>query len=212
LSGALAATFGATLVTSLSGALSPGPLSTLAVKEGVGRGTKAGLLLAVGHSGLELPVVVGLALGLGEFLTSEVVGTVLALLGGLVLLWFGWGAVVAARHLQASTASARGGEAQGLLAAGVLVSLSNPFWAAWWGTVGARLVADGLAMGAVGVATVYVAHIATDLGWLSFLAALAARGRQMLGGVFHRGLLAVSGLGLWALGGWFLARFALALF
>lgn len=207
---ALAATFGATFITSLSGALSPGPLSTLAVKEGVVRGPWAGFLLALGHSGLELPVVVVLALGLEELLNSQAVEMALALLGGLVLLWFGWGAITAARR-PPLTETWGAGEARSLLAAGVIVSVSNPFWVAWWGTVGARLVADGLQMGTVGVATVYVAHIATDLGWLSLMAAVAAKGRRVMGGLFHRCLLGVSSLGLWALAGWFLYRLAIAL-
>ncbi len=48
------------------GALSPGPLTTLAVREGVRRGVWAGPALAAGHGAIELALVVGLALGLAE--------------------------------------------------------------------------------------------------------------------------------------------------
>lgn len=174
------------------------------------RGALAGLLLAVGHSALELPVVLLLALGLGDFLESDTVELILSLVGGVVLLSFGLGSL---RSAVASdeVASGTGQVIGGAISAGALVSLTNPFWVAWWGSVGARLVADGLKVGALGVAAVYLAHISTDVGWLTFLSYLAGKGRRLLGGSFYRALLMVAGLGLWTLGGWFLARFALGL-
>jgi len=206
----LAAVFGQTFLVSLSGALSPGPLSTMAVREGVGRGAAAGPLLAAGHSALELAVVVGLVSGLGEVLQGEVVGAGIALAGGLLLLWLGWQTLLAGLRRPALSlekgAATRGRGIAGLLLAGVLVSVSNPFFLAWWGTVGARLLGDALAHGAAGVATLYMAHILTDFGWLALLSSLSAGGRRLLGTAFYRLLLSLSGLALAGMGGWFLAR------
>src|SRR3989304_3611102 len=83
--GALAAIFGTSFVVSLTGALSPGPLTTMAVREGVRRGFWAGPILASGHGVIELALVIGLALGLDRLLDSDGVTATVALLGGGLL-------------------------------------------------------------------------------------------------------------------------------
>ncbi len=208
---ALGALFATVFVTSLSGALSPGPLSTMAVREGARGGAAAGPLLALGHALLELGIVLGLALGLEGLLQREDVGTAIALAGGIYLLWLGQGTLRTALAPPSAAgpvaATARAG-AGALLMAGLGVSVSNPFFLAWWGTVGAGLVRDALEVGAVGIAVLYVAHVLTDFGWLSLLSALTAGGRRVLGTAFYRWVLGLSGVGLLCLGGLFLWRAA----
>ncbi len=87
--GALAAIFGTSFVVSLTGALSPGPLTTLAVREGVRRGVWAGPALAFGHGVIEALLVVGLALGLNQLLDRDAVTASVALGGGAFLVWIG---------------------------------------------------------------------------------------------------------------------------
>jgi threonine/homoserine/homoserine lactone efflux protein len=205
----LGALFAEVLVTSLSGALSPGPLSTMAVREGARGGAGAGLLLALGHSLLELGIVLGLAFGLEDLLQRQDVGTGIALAGGLYLLWLGRGTLataLAAGPLPGGRATASASGAGALLAAGLGVSVSNPFFLAWWGTVGAGLVGQALDEGAAGVAVLYFAHVLTDFGWLTALSALTAGGRRVLGTAFHRWALVLSGVALLCLGGLFLWR------
>jgi threonine/homoserine/homoserine lactone efflux protein len=72
--GALAAIFTTSFLVSLTGALSPGPLTTLAVREGVRRGFWAGPALAAGHGAIELALVVALALGLAGWLLASGLG------------------------------------------------------------------------------------------------------------------------------------------
>jgi len=56
---ALLAIFGSSFLISLSGALMPGPLFTLSVRETLRRGFWVGPLLATGHALIELALVVG---------------------------------------------------------------------------------------------------------------------------------------------------------
>src|SRR3972149_2771423 len=95
--GALAAIFGTSFVVSLSGALSPGPLTTMAVREGVRRGFWAGPTLALGHGVIEGALVAGLALGLNELLDRDAVTAAIALAGGAVLLFIGLRTLAGAR-------------------------------------------------------------------------------------------------------------------
>jgi len=86
---ALAAIFVTSFGVGFTGALMPGPLTTVAVRESMQRGFWAGPLLAAGHSLIELALVVGLALGLSRFLVEEPVKAGVGIAGGLFLLWMG---------------------------------------------------------------------------------------------------------------------------
>ncbi len=87
---ALLAIFGSSFLISLSGALMPGPLFTLSVRETLRRGFWVGPLLATGHALIELVLVVGLALGLSQFLGEGKGTATIAMLGGAFLIWMGY--------------------------------------------------------------------------------------------------------------------------
>lgn len=221
--GALAAIFGSSLVVSLSGALSPGPLTALAVRESVDRGFWAGPALAFGHGVIELLLVIGLALGLNQVLDRDSVTATIALLGGGFLLWLGLRTVFAAptqelrierrpaeERRRGLPPPAAGGavlppaSAGWLAVAGVAVSVGNPFWVAWWATIGTAYIVESLEYGAAGVASFYTAHIITDIAWLSLIAFVLAGGRRIMSRAIYRAVLGACGLFLLALGGWFL--------
>ena len=86
---ALAAIFVTSFGVGFTGALMPGPLTTVAVRESMQRGFWAGPLLAAGHSLIELALVIGLALGLSRFLVEDPVKAGVGIAGGLFLLWMG---------------------------------------------------------------------------------------------------------------------------
>ena len=96
---ALLAIFGTSFVVSLSGALAPGPLFTLTVRETLRRGFWAGPVVSAGHAIVELALVIALAVGLKRFLEDESPATaVIALAGGAFLLWMGYTMVRSAPH------------------------------------------------------------------------------------------------------------------
>jgi threonine/homoserine/homoserine lactone efflux protein len=86
---ALAAIFVTSFGVGFTGALMPGPLTTVAVRESMQRGFWAGPLLAAGHSLIELVLVIGLALGLSRFLVEDPLKAGVGIAGGLFLLWMG---------------------------------------------------------------------------------------------------------------------------
>lgn len=73
----------------LSGALSPGPLTVLAVREAPRRHWWAGPLATLGHTVVELAVVIALAFGLAAFVKQGAATALIALLGGGLLIWMG---------------------------------------------------------------------------------------------------------------------------
>jgi threonine/homoserine/homoserine lactone efflux protein len=209
----------------LSGALSPGPLTVLAIREAPRRGWWAGPLATLGHGVVELALVVALALGLAAFVREGPATATIALVGGAILLWMGVNLLRSAPRasLRAEVADVSGaGLEYGLVPSarrppgmaallavaplGALVSVANPYWVIWWATVGTKLTADSLSAGWPGPAAVFVGHILSDLAWLTLVAALVASGgRRLAGEGWYRWLLGACAVFLLAIGAYFLA-------
>jgi len=220
---ALAALFATSFGIGFTGALMPGPLTTLAVRETMRRGFWAGPLLAAGHSLVELPLVIGLALGLSRLLDNDPVKGGIGIVGGVFLLWMGVHILGALPKEAPSLANGPGAArdsswrqsvrrkdslpsgALALGAAGILVSLSNPGFTAWWATAGTLLVRQGLDHGAAGVVSIYTGHILSDIVWLSLLGLVLASGRRLMTGFVYRVVLGFCALFLLALGAYFMA-------
>lgn len=195
----------------LSGALSPGPLTVLAIREAATHGVRAGPLATLGHAAAEAAVVLALALGLDATLDEGgPLAAAIALAGGAILVLLGASMLRRLPRAELATgAAARGGaraaSAGRVVLLGLLVSVGNPYWAIWWASVGAKLTADSLEAGAAGPAAFYAGHVLSDLLWLTLLAWLVHSGRRWFGRRAYRGLLAVCAAFLLVLGAYFLA-------
>jgi len=205
----LAVIFFTAWMVGFSGAMAPGPISTLVVTQASRRGFWAGPLLTLGHAIAEAAIVSALALGLRELLAASRLPMAIALVGGPVLVWMGVGTLRDALRQPALMPQAATGEAKqsrwGPVGAGIAASISNPYWLVWWGTVGASYVVLSLQRGAPGLAAFYGGHILSDLSWNSLLAFLMASGRRWLPANAVRAFLAVAGAFLVVLGAYFAA-------
>lgn len=189
------------MLISLSGALSPGPLTALAIGEGARAGRWAGTRLALGHGLVEIPLVFAIAYGLGEWLRRPLVGAAIGLVGAGVLLWMGYGLAADAWRGRASlVAAAHAAPAAGLrfghVPGGVIFTVTNPYWSLWWITLGAAYVARVAALSATpaAVAGLAVSHWSIDLFWLGGLSLLVASGRRLIGDRGYRLILLVCGV------------------
>ena len=84
-----------------------------------------------------------------------------------------------------------------------MVSLSNPFWALWWLTVGAALITRSLEVGLMGIASFYLGHILSDLVWYGFVSATVTSGKRFLSRNVFRGIILVCGSFMGLLGVYF---------
>lgn len=206
---ALYATF---MLISLSGALSPGPLTALAISEGMRAGRWAGVRLALGHGLVEIPLVFALAFGLGEWLRQPLVGGVIGLVGAAVLLAMGYSLAAGAWRGKLTLAATTGGPPPAALRfghapAGVIFTLTNPYWSLWWATLGATYIARVVVLAATPAAVggLALSHWSVDLVWLGGLSLLVASGRKFIGDRPYRIALLVCGICLLAFGlffGW----------
>jgi threonine/homoserine/homoserine lactone efflux protein len=178
----------------------------LNITEVARRGFWAGPAVALGHSLLEFVTVLLLAFGLSPVLSSGAVPGVVGLLGGAFLLWIGGKTLRSAPRLSlaAELTHVRPGFAAGPVVAGVVASISNPYWLVWWATVGAGFTVTALALGVAGLAVFYLGHISADFVWYTFVAGIIATGRRFMTDPVYRALLASCAVFLLALGGFFI--------
>lgn len=187
-------------IVGLSGAMSPGPLSVIAFTEGPRLGRWTGTKLALGHGLVEGPLVFAIAFGFGEWLKRPLVGAVIGIAGGVMLGWMGWGLLRGAfsRTLSLSELERQGSQSVhtqiGLLPAGVLLSVSNPYWSLWWASIGAGFILASWEYGFLGLGIFYLAHWLTDFSWLTILSFLTASGRRFMSDRVYRAILLMCGL------------------
>jgi len=202
----IATIFAASFTLALSGALMPGPLFTITISESARLGFKAGPLLMIGHALLELLLVVAVIQGLGTYLRLPSVLGVIALLGGLLLLYMGTDMVRSAGKLslrsQLPAVDVRYGRHPIVL--GILGSLSNPYWVLWWATIGLGYLVTAMEFGYTGVAVFFMGHIAADFAWYSLISLGISRGKTLLKDTGYQHLIRVCGVFLFCFGGWFL--------
>ena len=194
-------------VVGLSGAMMPGPVLTAAVSEVLRRGFWAGPLIVLGHGLLEVTVLGLLVTGFGDWLVLPGTRQVLGYAGGGLLLVMGVHMVVTARAAaeQALRLREQGSVApvSGPVLAGVLTTMSNPYFYVWWGTIGLGYAALALEHGALGLGAFYGGHILADLAWYSLVALALTSGRRLGPLWLHRAVITGCGLALIGLGVWF---------
>ncbi len=197
----LVALYGTFMLVTLSGALSPGPLTAICFSEGVRAGRWSGTGLAIGHGLVEFPLVLAIAFGLSKWLQQPLVNGVVALFGASVLLWMGYGLVSGVLRRQMSLAAATSATAPAMLKfghvpGGMALTVTNPYWSLWWASLGAAYVArtTALAPGLASVSGLWATHWLIDLAWLGGLAFVAASGRGFITDRVYRGVLLACGV------------------
>lgn len=198
-------------IVGLSGALMPGPVLTATISHTLQRGFWAGPWVVLGHGVLELTLVLALFYGIGSVIQQPVVLGIMGVTGGIILIWMGAGMLYQAPHLSFSTAiqpnpitprvstPARWYRLSHHPAgAGLLTSLSNPYWALWWATIGLGYVGLAQGLGVAGIVSFYGGHILSDLVWYSLVSWGFAWGRAFISDKLYRKL--IFGCGLFLIG------------
>ncbi len=193
----LAALAAMTVAVSPSGAMSPGPLTASAiVLGGQGRGWRAGLLVALGHTLAELPYVVLLCVAfryVGSVLQGPV-GAVLVIGAAAFITYF---AVLLIRDaLKPSPPSPKDGLDSGKrsvvsgglgpVLTGFLLTALNAYFLLWWVSAGLTLIVTASSLGVVGVAVMYVSHVWLDYAWLGVMGEIGGRGAALMGSRGYR--------------------------
>jgi threonine/homoserine/homoserine lactone efflux protein len=199
----LSGIFITSFIVGLSGALMPGPLLTVTISQSAARGWIVGPLIVLGHAILELSLVVAIVYGMGQFLAHPpVIGTI-GIIGGAVLLWMGGSMVKNARKVSLVMEGSKGISSLHPVWAGILTSLSNPYWTVWWATIGLSYIGFSLKYGLPGIGLFYAGHILADLGWYVLISALVHYGKRVTNDRAFQAVIAVCGIFLLFFGFYF---------
>lgn len=157
---------------SSSGALAPGPLTAAAAATGARKGWRGGFWISMGHLVVELPLVLLIGLGVASILTRDEVVRILALTGGIFLLFFSY---LTARDALKFKSIGSSNTSSSPFLIGIALSALNPFFIAWWAGVGSSLVAEAVALwGFTGMGILYASHVWLDFFWLTGLARITS--------------------------------------
>lgn len=188
-----------------TGAATPGPMLALVIGQTLAQGMRAVLFILLGHALLEAVLCGGIALGLAAALRKPRVRGGLAVIGGIMLGLMGLDIVAHAAEMSIETASANPKSALLLMAAGVGVSISNPYFTGWWATIGTGQVATFGLKSTTDYILFWFGHELGDIVWFVFVAAILVLGKAWITDPVYHLLLwgcggAVVGLGLIFLG------------
>jgi len=185
--------FFGSFVIALSGAMMPGPMFVVVLGQSPRRGFWTGPLAVLGHGVLETLLVGAVIFGLAEIISSPAVIKVMALAGGVVLLYMGVEMLRSAAGLSLLGEQAEGSKVPGMhpFWAGILASLANPYWTIWWATIGLGYLLIARRTGAAGLASFLAGHILADLVWYTIVSSLATSGGRWLTDGIYRGLIRV---------------------
>jgi threonine/homoserine/homoserine lactone efflux protein len=157
-------------------------------------GLKAGLGCALGHTIVELPLVILIWFGLLS-LVSQTVKQFLGIVGGLALIVFG---VLQLRGVLKSSQTSSNNVAlveRGSILTGVMLSGLNPYFILWWFSIGSALIYEAMSLGLIqGLTVMYLSHVWLDYLWLGLLAYLSKYGRKVIGLRIYRYVLVLFSL------------------
>ena len=199
--------FGVALATGFSGAVVPGSLLAVVVRESVRVGWAAGPVMMIGHGLLELIAIALLITGLIKFARSLTARGIIGLVGAVVLLYLGYQTLlipgaVGEEALRAGREGAQGvGGWLWLVWLGALMSMANPYWWLWWATIGVAHSGWAVSVrGRLGGGIYFAGHILSDVIWYSAVSIALGAGRGLLSAGTLKGIYMLCSLFLIALG------------
>ncbi len=185
-------------VASFGAVISPGPVSAAIITEAPRRGWRVGTLVALGHTALELGMVLVISLGLASGLAGTGAQRVVATGGCLILAWIGVqylsGALRGRYRLPDPDQAAPLRSARSMVMLGVFTTISNPFWYAWWVTVAAGYLSQAQIAGGLAIPAFYLGHITADYAWDTALAGATQAGSRWLNPRSYRTMILITGV------------------
>jgi threonine/homoserine/homoserine lactone efflux protein len=176
-----------------SGALMPGPVMAVTITHTTRLGMKAGPLIILGHGIAETALLACLVLGLGPYLQDDVISGLIGGLGALVLLWMGIDMLRSLPGLSLEVDKACGLPGKGArpIRDGLVLSVINPYFYIWWGTIGLAFVSKSLALGIGlgGLLVFYLGHYLADFTWYALISLTVCKGRRFLSDKVYKGIV-----------------------
>jgi threonine/homoserine/homoserine lactone efflux protein len=179
------------ILVSISGVFSPGPLLFANLALSKYGGFWSGIKIAIGHTIIELPLIIFLSLPFTIFSPAIATGIIkiISFIAGIFLIAFGILYVVRLiRVNEVIHSSIESSRIENPYLAGIMFTGLNPFFIVWWTTIGVKLITDSISLlgQPTGIAFLFVVHIWMDYAWLGLSSYLASRGFNIIRSDYHR--------------------------
>ncbi len=184
----------------LTGALVPGPMLFATIETSLNKGWTSGPKVVFGHALIELLIFVLIVSGFST-LASQGVILWISVIGGAVMVVFG---IMTLREGQTATLSGGASVFKSPFAAGVITSISHPYFWLWWLTIGAGMILMGLEVSLLAASVFLIGHLMADLGWYTAVSTAMSRGKTLMSEVMYQRILMGCGVFLIAFGVWFM--------
>ncbi|MGB3908748.1 MAG: LysE family transporter [Methanomethylovorans sp.] len=186
----------------MSGALVPGPMLFATIDGSMKTGWTSGPKVVLGHALLELVICILIILGMPSFGSERVISAV-SLIGGLVLVLFGALTIKDARNAVLSIKGNINYISANPVIAGIITSISNPYFWIWWFAAGSALVLKGLEISLLAAVLFLFGHWMADLSWFSIVSISFSKGKQLMSSRIYESILLLCGIFLIFFGSWF---------
>ncbi len=197
---------GEVILVSLSGVLSPGPLFFANLIYGSKEGFRSGIKIAFGHTIVELPLIILLVIFMSQFPYSGFTSIgnlkIIGLIGGIAIVAFSIlqiKDIIKGKDVTITLNSNGEKEIHKVIynnrnrpvILGTIFSALNPFFLAWWLTVGLKLISDSISSFGVlsGTVSLFSFHIWMDYAWLTLISCLIFKGISILKSKYYKMLL-----------------------
>jgi threonine/homoserine/homoserine lactone efflux protein len=176
------------------------------------RGWLTGARVVGGHAAVEALRVAALVLGVVGFLQAPLAVKLIAAAGAALLIYMGVSLLLETARGRGIDLAGKDGASDSASAgtnatfvtrlppvlAGVLVSMSNPYWWVWWVTIGAAFLIryDVTLQRWPALVAFFVGHELGDLGWFSAVSIALSLGRSRIPKGVAAGIQAFCGVAI----------------
>lgn len=188
-----------TVLISLSGVMSPGPMTAAVIQLGTNE-KYSGIFLSLGHGLVEVPLIISIFLGASNILQLESIRIFIGITGGILLFIIGLSLIRFKKRenkiLNKNNFSP--------FYSGVILSAGNPYFILWWTTVGTGLIINANKFGYVGLFLFIVFHWVCDLIWYSILSMASYKGARIFGESLYNKVSIICGIFMFFFSGMFI--------
>ena len=188
----------------ISGAMIPGPLTLFCVSEVLKTNKLAGLKVVLGHIVIEFIMVCVIVFGFSRFLSSRIFLAAASSVGGVALIMMGVLLLSRSGSMKLSDINTDARYGRGLIAGGILFSMSSPGFIVWWATIGLSTIVKVMLVGVIGIVVFMVGHWLADILWFGLLSCMVDRGKVYLSDRLYQNIMRFFSILLFVFGIYFL--------
>ena len=166
------------IVISASGVMAPGPLFAANIVNGIKEGTSAGIKMAIGHTIVELPLIIILGIGVFSLDDFPEFRIMISIIGAITLFVFAAIQIITVLRKKEQKITTNKHRA---IISGITLSVFNPFFIIWWASIGFKLISDAMMIWAFsGIIILFLLHIWMDFVWLGAVAFFAKKSFKVM--------------------------------